>query len=98
MRVSYHTCATGHGSPVASGIVPVVLLYSRPLCGLCDEARAVILGVRRRVPFELVEIDITGDDALELEFGLRIPVVLVDGVEFAEIRVDPARLEETLRS
>ena len=74
-----------------------VLLYSRPRCGLCDEARGTILAVRDRVPFTFREIDITGDDALELEYGVRIPVLLVDGVEVFEIRVDPAQLSEALR-
>jgi glutaredoxin len=63
-------------------------MYSRPGCGLCDEARAVILEERERTPFEYREVDITGDDALELEFGIRIPVVFVDGVELFEVAVD----------
>ncbi|HET7236375.1 MAG TPA: glutaredoxin family protein [Actinomycetota bacterium] len=74
-----------------------VLLYSRPHCGLCDEARATILAVRGRVAFEFREVDVTGDDALELEYGIRIPVVLVDGLELAEIRVDAGELEDAVR-
>ena len=74
-----------------------VLLYSRPRCGLCDEARDTILAVRERVPFDFREIDVSGDDALELEYGIRIPVVLVDGEELAEIRVGERELEETVR-
>jgi len=74
-----------------------VLLYSRPRCGLCDEARDTILAVRERVPFGFREIDVSGDDALELEYGMRIPVVLVDGEELAEIRVGEGELEEAVR-
>ena len=74
-----------------------VLLYSRPRCGLCDEARDTILAVRERVPFDFREIDVSGDDALELEYGMRIPVVLVDGEELAEIRVGEGELEEAVR-
>lgn len=66
-----------------------VMLYSRPGCGLCDEAREVIQLERTRTPFAFEEVDISGDDALELEYGIRIPVVLVDGCEAFEIRVDP---------
>jgi len=72
-------------------------MYSRPGCGLCDEAREVVMAERERTPFGYREIDISGDDALELEYGVRIPVVLVDGVEVFEIRVDPAQLSEALR-
>ena len=65
-----------------------VLLYSRPGCGLCDEAREVILAELKRTPFEFREQDVSGDEALELEYGIRIPVVLVDDEELFEIRVD----------
>jgi len=77
--------------------VPEVVLYSRPGCGLCDEARDVILAVRERVAFGLREVDVSGDDALELEYGIRIPVVLVDGQERFEISVDASELEAWLR-
>jgi hypothetical protein len=70
-------------------MIPSVLMYSRPRCGLCDEARSVILAERSRTPFSYEEVDISADHALELEYGLRIPVVLVDGVERFETRVDP---------
>lgn len=73
-------------------------MYSRPGCGLCEEARAVILAERERTPFAYREVDITGDDALELEFGIRIPVVLVDGVERFEVRVGRGEFREVLTS
>jgi len=74
-----------------------VLLYSRPGCGLCDEAREVIFAERERAGFTFEEIDVSGDDALELEYGLRIPVVLVDGQERFEVRVDAGALAEAVR-
>ena len=67
-----------------------VVLYSRPGCGLCDEARDVLLAERERTPFDLEEVDVSGDDALELEYGIRIPVVTIDDREAFEIEVDPA--------
>ncbi|HZD16920.1 MAG TPA: glutaredoxin family protein [Actinomycetota bacterium] len=76
---------------------PIVRMYSRPGCGLCDEARVVILAERERFPFAYEEIDISADDALEREYGIRIPVVLVDGQELFEITVDPGELREALR-
>jgi len=65
-----------------------VRMYSRPGCGLCDEAREIILAERGRTAFVYEEVDITGDDELELAYGLRIPVVLVDGEELFEVRLD----------
>jgi hypothetical protein len=74
-----------------------VVLYSRPGCGLCDEARTVILAERERTPFEFADVDVSGDDALELEYGIRIPVVLVDGDEVFEIRVEPRAFADAVR-
>jgi glutaredoxin len=71
-------------------------MYTRKGCGLCDEARRILLAEGQRTPFELEEIDVEGDDRLELEYGLRIPVVLVDGVELFELSVDPAELARAL--
>jgi glutaredoxin len=65
-----------------------VVLYTRPGCHLCDEARDVILAVRDRRPFSFAEIDIESDDGLLQEYGIRIPVVTVDGEERFEIAVD----------
>ena len=67
-------------------------MYSRRTCGLCDEAREVVLDARREVPFEFDEVFIDGDPALEEAYGLRVPVVAVDGSEVFEIAVDPAHL------
>jgi glutaredoxin len=74
-----------------------VRMYSRPGCGLCDEAREVIFAVQARRAFEYEEVDVSGDDALELEYGIRIPVVCLDGRERFEIRVDPQELDELLK-
>ena len=73
-----------------------VLLYSRPGCGLCDEARDVILAVRARRDFAFEEVDISGDDELEREYGIRIPVVLVDEMELFELSVEATALAEAL--
>ncbi len=71
-------------------------MYSRETCGLCDEAREAILAARREVRFEFEEILVDGDDRLEREYGLRVPVVLVDGEEALEGHVAPSQLLERL--
>jgi hypothetical protein len=76
----------------------LVRLYTRPGCHLCDVAREVILLERVRIPFGFEEIDIEGDDTLELEYGIRIPVVTIDGEERFEIEVDPAEFRAALAS
>jgi glutaredoxin len=74
-------------------VATTVRMYSRRTCGLCDEARAVILAVRGRRSFEFDEILIDGDESLERNYGLRVPVVEVDDVEQFEFTVDPSTLE-----
>jgi len=77
-------------------VSPTVRMFMRPGCGLCDEARTVLLAERVRTPFDYDEVDVSGDDALELEYGIRIPVVLVDGVERFEIRVERSAFRRAL--
>jgi glutaredoxin len=74
-----------------------VVLYSRPGCHLCDAAREVVLAVRQRHPFLFDEVDIEGSDELVRDFGIRIPVVTVDGEEVFEIEVERSRLAELVR-
>jgi glutaredoxin len=74
-----------------------VVLYSRPGCHLCDVAREAILSLRERLGFEFDEVDIEADEELELEYGIRIPVVEVDGEEAFEVTVDAERLARLVR-
>jgi glutaredoxin len=74
-----------------------VVLYSRPGCHLCDAARDVVLAVRERHPFQFEEVDIEGSDDLVRDYGIRIPVVAVDGEEVFEIEVEAPRLVELVR-
>ena len=73
-------------------------LYGKPGCHLCEEARAVVLQVRERRPFELEEIDITRDAALEAHYRERIPVVAIDGEEALELVIEATELERCLAS
>ena len=72
-------------------------MYSRRTCGLCDEAREVILAARDEVPFEFEEVLIDGDPTLEREYGVRVPVVVVDGREAFDLTVDPGAFRARLR-
>ncbi|RDU37689.1 glutaredoxin family protein [Neobacillus piezotolerans] len=58
-----------------------VTFYTRSRCPLCDKAKADLLEIREAISFELEEIDIASSDKLTEEYGLMIPVILVDGIE-----------------
>jgi glutaredoxin len=72
--------------------VPLVTLYGKPGCHLCDDARAVVERVRAEHPFELREVDVSLDPELNREYGERIPVLELDGEELFEFHVDEAVL------
>ena len=75
----------------------LVVLYSRPGCHLCEQARDTILSLRDGgAPLELREVDIDRDDELQARFMERIPVVELDGEIVAELHLDPEVLRLAL--
>ena len=76
--------------------MPRITMYSRRTCGLCDRAREVIEQARSERGAEFEEVFIDGDDGLEWEYGLRVPVILVDGVERFEVEVRAEELRAAL--
>jgi len=73
-------------------------IYSRPGCHLCEELKAVVTRVARRVPLDLEEVDISGDRELEARYGLEIPVLMVDGRKAAKYRIDEDQLLRVLNA
>ena len=69
-----------------------LVLYGRPGCHLCDDARAVLERIGH--PFE--EVDIEADDELLVRYLERIPVIALDGDELYDFFVDEADLRELL--
>ncbi len=69
-----------------------VVLYSKADCHLCQEARAQIERVRRRVGFRFREVDIAADPDLLARYELTVPVVAIDGREALVSRVSALRL------
>ena len=76
--------------------VPVVTLFGKPGCHLCDEARALVQRVCDDRSVELREIDVTLDPALYREYAERIPVLAVNGEELFDYFVDEGVLVERL--
>ena len=69
-----------------------LVLYGRPGCHLCDEARAVLQRIGH--PFE--EVDIEADDRLLARYLERIPVIALDGAELSDFFVDEVELRARL--
>jgi glutaredoxin len=76
--------------------MPIVTLYTKPECGLCEEVEEVIEIVRARREFELVRRNILDHLADYDRYKHDIPVVLVNGREIARHRLTEAQLEAAL--
>ncbi len=62
-------------------------MFTHPGCHLCDEMKAVIDEAAGRATFDLEIVNIAGRPELEQEYGLEIPVLLIDGRKAAKYRV-----------
>lgn len=78
------------------GRIKRVTLYTKPGCGLCDEAKDVIDAVRMRVPFDFEIQNILGDLGLYERYKHDIPVILVDGHEIARHHLTEEQLQSSL--
>ena len=68
-----------------------VIIYSRPGCHLCDEAKAAIEKSGLSDCYTLEEVNIESDDELLRKYKHDIPVIMIDGQEAFRHRVDPVR-------
>ena len=86
----------GPGQTELGETPPRVVLYSKPGCHLCDDAREVIAAVCAELGETFDEVDITTSEQLMREFGEQIPVTFVDGEQHDFWRVDAGRLRAAL--
>jgi len=83
---------------VTAAAGPVVTLFGRPGCHLCDDARTTLERLRAGgARFALREVDIEADDALLKAYLERIPVIALDGEELYDFFVDEDDLAARLR-
>jgi len=71
-------------------------LYTAKGCSLCGPVRRRLEALRDEVPFELVEVDITGVPELERDYREWLPVVEIDGVRAFVYRLDEDELRARL--
>ena len=75
-------------------IIPVstLTIYTKPNCPLCDKALEQIEQARRRVSFELIEVNILDNPEDYERFKHAIPVIALDGMEIFRYRLTCAEL------
>jgi len=67
---------------------PVVTLYTRHGCHLCDEAKQVLAAAHRRLEFTYEERDIDADPELLRLYNEEVPVIAIDGRKAFKYKVD----------
>ncbi|MBS0388024.1 MAG: glutaredoxin family protein [Proteobacteria bacterium] len=74
-------------------------ILTRPDCGLCEELLLELDALRAQLPavpaVELVDVD--ADAALQRRWGLKVPVLLLDGATVCSGRLDTPELLRLLR-
>ena len=75
---------------------PVITLFTKRGCHLCDEAREVITKVAAELGVCWEERDITRSAEDTERYWEQIPVTLIDGVQHDFWRVDETRLRTAL--
>jgi glutaredoxin len=79
----------------------LVELLTRSGCGICAKVHERLAVLADELDFDLRATDVddaaaAGDPALRIEFGDRLPVVLLDGAEHSYWEIDEPRLRADL--
>ena len=73
-----------------------VIVYSRPGCHLCDDAKEAIRAARCDDAFTFEEVNIESRRDLLLKYQFDIPVITINDVEVFRHRVDARKFKELL--
>ncbi|MGH3050998.1 MAG: glutaredoxin family protein [Gaiellaceae bacterium] len=76
--------------------MPEVVVYHAVGCHLCERALEQVQALRDELGFELREVLIDGDAALEREYREWIPVVEIDGRRRFTYHVQPDALRRAV--
>ena len=75
----------------------IVVIYSRPGCHLCEDAKTAILSAGCSGEFDLREVNIDDDPGVLERYHSDIPVVFINGVKVFKHKVDPKEFRRKLR-
>lgn len=73
----------------------LVEVYTRENCGLCEEAEDRVAAEAQGARVRMIDID--EDPDLQARYNVRVPVVVVDGREVAEGRVEEGVVRRAIR-
>jgi thiol-disulfide isomerase/thioredoxin len=67
---------------------PLLTLYGRGYCHLCDDMLAALEALRGEHDFDVVVLDVDSDPALEAKYDELVPVLEADGRELCHYFLD----------
>jgi glutaredoxin len=76
--------------------VPLVTVVSRHECHACEVAEADVARICGELGVPWTTQDVDADPETRAEYGDRVPVILIDGVEHGYWKVEEARLRASL--
>ena len=76
---------------------PVVEVYAKKKCCLCDEAKKVIGRVRDEIPFHMKEVDISSSAELARRYDGHVPTVFINGKKAFKFKVDEVEFKKRVR-
>ena len=74
-----------------------VVLYTRPGCHLCDEAKQEIRSADCADEYALEEINIDNDPALLERYRYEIPVITINGIKAFKHRLTAAEFKRAVK-
>jgi glutaredoxin len=77
-------------------VKPLVTVYSRSGCHLCENAELTLVELTEELNFELEIKLIDGSEELEKLYGHEVPVIHIDGEHHDFFRVDVERFKSSL--
>ena len=74
-----------------------VIIYSRPNCHLCEEAKQAMVEADCDEDYTLSEVNIENDPELLRRYRYDIPVIMIDGVEAFRHRLTADEFRRRIR-
>lgn len=71
-------------------------LYTRPGCHLGNDLRAICERLADEIAFEIVEVNIEADPALQARYTREVPVLFVEGRPVVRFRTSERELRRIL--
>ena len=75
-----------------------VVIYTRPGCHLCEEAKQEMLAANCADQYVLEEINIDTDPALQERYRYEIPVITINGKKAFKYRLTAAEFKRAVTS